>query len=185
MANRCELKCASAHSLKTWIVATLTTLSPGSNAVLAAQPPVKQSVGTPAAEVCLKTVLDAGYTLEDDNSRLKTPRSEQSNQTLNGKDGKESRYANRNRDDNDKDEKTDKDDKDDKDVKDDVNDKDDANDKDDKNDKDRDNRKASIPTSDLRGNFSGLLKYEVEKNGDDYDVYVDPLTCQIKAAIKD
>lgn len=75
------------------------------------------------------------------------------------------------------DNKKDKDDKDNKKNKDDKYDK---KDKDEKADRD------SSPSAELQlSSLSGLIIFEVEKNGEDYDVYVDPKNCQIRAAIKD
>ena len=84
------------------------------------------------------------------------------------------------------DNKKDKDDKDNKKNKDDKYEKKDKDDKDDKKDNDEKADRDSSPSAELQlSSLSGLIIFEVEKNGEDYDVYVDPKNCQIRAAIKD
>jgi len=82
--------------------------------------------------------------------------------------------------------KKDKDDKYDKDDKDDKKDKDDKGDRKDNEDKDRnEGRSPSTSKAESRPRLTGLLIYEVYKNGLDFDVYVDPQNCQIRSVIQD
>jgi hypothetical protein len=86
----------------------------------------------------------------------------------------------------DKDDKYDKKDKDDKDDKYDKKDKDDKGDRKDNEDKDRnEGRSPSTSKAESRPRLTGLLIYEVYKNGLDFDVYVDPQNCQIRSVIQD
>ncbi len=86
----------------------------------------------------------------------------------------------------DKDDKYDKKDRDDKDDKYDKKDKDDKGDRKDNDDKDRnEGRSASTSKAESRPRLTGLLIYEVYKNGLDFDVYVDPQNCQIRSVIQD
>jgi len=86
----------------------------------------------------------------------------------------------------DKDDKYHKKDKDDKDDKYDKKDKDDKGDRKDNEDKDRnEGRSPSTSKAESRPRLTGLLIYEVYKNGLDFDVYVDPQNCQIRSVIQD
>ena len=77
-------------------------------------------------------------------------------------------------------------DKDDKDDKYDKKDKDDKGDRKDNEDKDRnEGRSPSTSKAESRPRLTGLLIYEVYKNGLDFDVYVDPQNCQIRSVIQD
>ena len=77
-------------------------------------------------------------------------------------------------------------DKDDKDDKYDKKDKDDKGDRKDNDDKDRnEGRSPSTSKAESRPRLTGLLIYEVYKNGLDFDVYVDPQNCQIRSVIQD
>lgn len=166
-ADQAQKRCT--ESIHVFLATALTTLSLSSASALAAQPTTKPGPDTPAACGCTQAVLAAGYTLEDDESRA-------NHQYAGATTHPMPETADRD----------DKDDKDDKNDKDDQPDKDDRNDLDDKNDRDDDNKKTtSSITQAKRPMLSGLLIYEVEKNGVDYDVYADPRTCQIRAAIKD
>lgn len=148
-----------AQSIHLFVATALTTLSLSGASVLAAQPTTKPGPDTPAACGCIQAVLAAGYTLDDDDSRANHQHAGATTRPVTETAG---------RDEND-----DKDDQPDKD------------DRDDKNDQDSDDKITSTLTQANRSTLSGLLVYEVEKNGVDYDVYVDPQTCKIRAAIKD
>ena len=164
----------SREAIKQWLIGMLTTLSLSSATALAAQPSEKQITAPQASCGCLKAVLAAGYTLEDDDSCV----NQQMGQTSPSMTDPDNR--------DDKDDRADsetKDDKSDKDRKDDTNDKDHTNDTDRKDDNDDGN--ISSPAKGARPALSGLLVYEVKKNGMDYDIYVDPKNCQIRAAIRD
>lgn len=154
-------------------LATLTCISIGSLSGAGAQPTNKPNIpDTPASCGCIQAVLAAGYTMEDDDhlehAQMHSP----------------------SKPDDDKDDKDDKNDNDDKNDKADKNDRDDKDDKNDKDDHDDDKiaasgqQAASNPQT-TRPALSGLLIYEAKKDGIDYDVYVDPKTCQIRAALRD
>jgi hypothetical protein len=154
-----QTKRRGAPFLQLLLATALTNLSIGSSSALAAQSSAKQGTDAHATRGCMQAVLAAGYTLENDDSRV-SPK--------NSSDKPDS---------DDKDDLDDKDDSDDKDTKDDNNEKEDR-------DNDDDNR-ASSATPASRKTLSGLLMYEVEKEGVDYTIYIDPQTCQIRTAIKD
>ena len=148
------------ESIKKSLIGVLTIFSLSSTTALAAQPTDKQREDTHPSCGCLNAVLSAGYTLE------------------NNKKDKDDKY--------DKKDKDDKDDKKEKDDKYDKKDKDYEKDKDDKDDKDRnEGRSPSTSKAESRPRLTGLLIYEVYKNGLDFDVYVDPQNCQIRSVIQD
>ena len=158
----------SREAIKQWLIGMLTTLSLSSATALAAQPSEKQITAPQASCGCLKAVLAAGYTLEDDDNCV----NQQTGQTSPSMTDPDNR--------DDKDDRADsetKDDKSDKDRKDHTNDTDRKDDNDDGN--------ISSSAKGTRPALSGLLIYEVKKNGVDYDIYVDPKNCQIRAAIRD
>ena len=148
------------ESIKKSLIGVLTIFSLSSTTALAAQPTDKQREDTHPSCGCLNAVLAAGYTLE------------------NNKKDKDDKYHKKDRDD--------KKDKDDKDDKYDKKDKDDKGDRKDKDDKDRnEGRSPSTSKAESRPRLTGLLIYEVYKNGLDFDVYVDPQNCQIRSVIQD
>jgi len=148
------------ESIKKSLIGVLTIFSLSSTTALAAQPTDKQREDTHPSCGCLNAVLAAGYTLE------------------NNKKDKDDKYHKKDRDD--------KKDKDDKDDKYDKKDKDDKGDRKDNEDKDRnEGRSPSTSKAESRPRLTGLLIYEVYKNGLDFDVYVDPQNCQIRSVIQD
>jgi hypothetical protein len=148
------------ESIKKSLIGVLTIFSLSSTTALAAQPTDKQREDTHPSCGCLNAVLAAGYTLE------------------NNKKDKDDKYHKKDRDD--------KKDKDDKDDKYDKKDKDDKGDRKDNDDKDRnEGRSPSTSKAESRPRLTGLLIYEVYKNGLDFDVYVDPQNCQIRSVIQD
>jgi ABC-type antimicrobial peptide transport system permease subunit len=157
------------ESIKKSLIGVLTIFSLSSTTALAAQPTDKQREDTHPSCGCLNAVLAAGYTLE------------------NNKKDKDDKYHKKDRDDKkDKDDKDDKYDKKDKDDKGDRKDKDDKGDRKDNDDKDRnEGRSPSTSKAESRPRLTGLLIYEVYKNGLDFDVYVDPQNCQIRSVIQD
>ena len=154
------------ESIKKSLIGVLTIFSLSSTTALAAQPTDKQREDTHPSCGCLNAVLAAGYTLE------------------NNKKDKDDKYDKKDKD--DKNDKYDKKDKDDKDDKYDKKDKDDKGDRKDNEDKDRnEGRSPSTSKAESRPRLTGLLIYEVYKNGLDFDVYVDPQNCQIRSVIQD
>lgn len=148
-----QTKRREAPFLQLLLATALTNLSIGSSSALAAQLSAKPDTDSHTTCGCMQAVLAAGYTLENDDSRVSPKNSS---------------------------------DKPDSDVKDDLDDKgtkDDNNANEDRDDDD--DNKASPATPASRKTLSGLLMYEVEKEGMDYTIYIDPQTCQIRAAIKD